>query len=63
MDTNSGASSISGALLERAEELVKRDHGAGAWDKWLEMSRREGRRGKEGWLREASNQSLVTFFF
>jgi hypothetical protein len=27
-------STLNGALLERAEELVKQDHGAGTWDKW-----------------------------
>ena len=28
--------SLKGALLERAEEVVKCDHGADTWDKWLE---------------------------
>jgi hypothetical protein len=32
--TMAPVTSLSGALLERAEELVKRDHGAGTWDKW-----------------------------
>ena len=36
-------SSLKRALLERAEELVKRDHGAEAWEKWLEMQGNTGR--------------------
>jgi len=42
--TTLSVSSLKGALLERAEELVKRDHGADTWDKWLEMQGKTGRR-------------------
>jgi len=42
-------SSLKGALLERAEALVKRDHGAETWEKWLEMQGNTGgRRGGRG---------------
>jgi len=36
-------SSLNGALLERAEALVKRDHGAETWEKWLETKGNTGR--------------------
>ena len=42
--TTALVSSLKGALLGRAEELVKRDLGADAWDKWLEMQGKTGRR-------------------
>jgi len=37
-------STLKGELLERAKELVRRDHGAETWDKWLEMQGKTGRR-------------------
>jgi hypothetical protein len=37
-------SSLKEALFERAEELVKRDLGPDAWDKWLEVQGKTGRR-------------------
>ena len=48
--TTVSVSSLKGALLERAEELVKRDHGADTWDKGLEMQGKTGRwcRGRGG---------------
>jgi hypothetical protein len=36
-------STLKGGLLERAEEVVKRDHGADIWHKWLEMQGKAGR--------------------
>ena len=42
--TTAPVSSLKGALLERAEEMVKRDLGVGAWNKWLEMQGKTGRR-------------------
>jgi len=44
--TTAPVSSLKGVLLERAEELVKRDLGADVWDKWLEMQWKTGRRGR-----------------
>jgi hypothetical protein len=37
-------SSLNGALLERAEELVKEEYGAEVWEKWLEKQGTIGRR-------------------
>jgi hypothetical protein len=42
--TTVSVSTLKGALLERAEELVKRNHSAETWDKWLEMQGKTGRR-------------------
>ena len=42
--TTALVSSLKGALLQRAEEMVKRDLGVGAWNKWLEMQGKTGRR-------------------
>jgi hypothetical protein len=42
--TTVSVSNLKGALLERAEELVKRDHGADTWDKWRKMQGKTGRR-------------------
>ena len=42
--TTALVSSLKGALLGRAEELVKRDFGSDAWDKWLEMQGKTGQR-------------------
>ena len=42
--TTVSVSTLKGELLERAEELVKRDHGAETWDNWLEMQGKTGRR-------------------
>jgi len=42
--TTAPVSSLKGVLLERVEELVKRNLGAEAWDKWLEMQGKTGRR-------------------
>jgi len=36
-------STLKGELLERTEELVRRDHGAETWDKQLEMQGKAGR--------------------
>ena len=37
-------SSLKGALLERAEAVVKRDLGAETWGEWLELQGKTGRR-------------------
>jgi len=37
-------SSLKGALLERAEAVVKRDHGVETWGKWLELQGKTGQR-------------------
>jgi len=39
---------LKGELFERAEELVRWDHGAEAWDKCLEMQGKTGRRRRRG---------------
>jgi len=44
LPTMVSVSTLNGALLERAEELVKQDHGAETWDKWLEIQGMTGRR-------------------
>jgi len=42
--TTVSVSTLKGELLERAEELVRRDHGAEIWDKWFEVQGKTGRR-------------------
>ena len=42
--TTVSVSTLNGALLERAEELVKQNHGVETWDKWLEIQGKTGRR-------------------
>ena len=42
--TTALVSSLKGVLLGRAEELVKRDLGVDAWNKWLEMQGKTGPR-------------------
>lgn len=42
--TTVSVSTLKGALLERAEEVVKRDHSVETWDKWLDLRGKTGRR-------------------
>jgi hypothetical protein len=58
-------SSLKGALLERAEELAKRDHGVDMWDKWLEMQGRpaDSAAAEEGTPRGGSNCGSAVFRF
>jgi len=44
LPTTVSISTLNGALLERAEELVKQDHSAEIWDKWLETQGKARRR-------------------
>jgi len=44
LPTTVSISTLNGALLERAEELVKQDHSAEIWDKWLEIQGEARRR-------------------
>jgi len=40
--TTVSVGTLKGELLERAEELVRRNHGAETWDKWLEIQGKTG---------------------